>query len=333
MKSPITGKEMRIIKEPVETEFRKEKFPVVYHYYLCEDSGERFEDEHLTQLNLDQVYNQYRIKHGLSFPEEIVDLRENYKLSASKMAEVLRFGVNIYRHYENGEMPNASNALILQLALDPKKFKDIVVSSDVLNSKERERVLTIVDELIAKEHLINFDLEDYFMGGKQSVSDETGFRKPNLKKFSEMVVYFSEKVEPFKTKLNKMLFYADFYHFKKTGLSISGARYRAIDMGPVPNNFHSIFEYLEGNNIVGIKRIQFTETIGEQFKAIPERKFKNEIFTPEELKTLDEVVTTFGKMSTDKIIEVSHEEEAWKRNFEDGKKVISYLEGFNLKAI
>jgi len=60
MKSPITGKEMVMKQEIIETEFRKEKFQVIYHYYLCEDSGEKFEDERLAQLNLDQVYNQYK---------------------------------------------------------------------------------------------------------------------------------------------------------------------------------------------------------------------------------------------------------------------------------
>jgi hypothetical protein len=56
MKSPITGKEMAMKREITETEFRKEKFKVVYHYYLCEESGEKFEDERLAQLNLSRVY-------------------------------------------------------------------------------------------------------------------------------------------------------------------------------------------------------------------------------------------------------------------------------------
>src|SRR5258706_9520783 len=62
MKSPITGKEMVLKTDLIEHEFRKEKFDIVYHYYLCEDSGEKFEDERLTQLNLNQVYNQFRKK-------------------------------------------------------------------------------------------------------------------------------------------------------------------------------------------------------------------------------------------------------------------------------
>lgn len=332
MKSPITGKEMVMKQETIETEFRKEKFEVVYHYYLCEDTGEKFEDERLAQLNLSQVYNQYRNRYNIPFPEEIVSLREQYGLSAAKMAEVLRFGINIYRNYENGEIPNASNALILEFAKDPLKFKQMIISSDALNDKEKERTLVRVEELVSKSQLINFDLENYFMAGKLKANDETGYRRPDLEKFSQMVIFFSEKVEPYKTKLNKMLFYADFYHFKKTGLSISGAKYRAIDMGPVPNNFQSIFEYLEANDLIAINRIKFNEAIGEKFKS-GSLSFKKELFTSEELKTLHEIVVRFGKMTTDEIIDVSHQEEAWKKNFENGKKLISYRESFHLKAI
>lgn len=332
MKSPITGKEMVMKQETIETDFRKEKFEVVYHYYLCEDSGEKFEDERLTQLNLSQVYNQYRNRYNIPFPEEIVSLREQYGLSATKMAEVLRFGINVYRNYENGEIPNASNALILEFAKDPMKFKEMIISSDALNDKEKERALVRVAELISKSQLISFDLENYFMAGKFKASDETGYRRPDLEKFSQMVIFFSEQVEPYKTKLNKMLFYADFYHFKKTGLSISGTKYRAIDMGPVPNNFQSIFEYLEANNMIEINRIQFNEAVGEKFRR-GNISFNKELFTQEEIKTLHEVVVRFGKMTTDEIIAISHEEEAWRKNFENRKKLISYRESFHLKAI
>ncbi|WP_394351640.1 type II toxin-antitoxin system antitoxin SocA domain-containing protein [Lunatibacter salilacus] len=37
--------------------------------------------------------------------------------------------------------------------------------------------------------------------------------------------------------MNKLLFYADFLMFKRSCFSISGVRYKAIDMGPVPFNF------------------------------------------------------------------------------------------------
>jgi len=324
---------MVIKSELIEHEFRKEKFNIVYHYYLCEDSGETFEDERLTQLNLNQVYNQFRKEHNLPFPEEIIALREQYGLSPAKMSEVLGFGINVYRNYESGEIPNSSNARLIQLAQDPKEFKKLVELSDVLTEKETERVMSKIDELLLKDEFVNFDLQNYLMGDRVA-DDYTGYRVPNLTKFTEMVVYFTHETQPFKTKLNKLLFYADFSHFKKSGLSISGCRYRAIDMGPVPNNFNSIFERIAGNDDVDINYTAFPNgSIGELFKPHSKREFNETVFEDDELDTLQAVVTKFGKTNTKEIIEISHEEDAWQKNFENGKKLISYIDAFKLKKM
>jgi hypothetical protein len=58
-----------------------------------------------------------------------------------------------------------------------------------------------------------------------------------------MVVFFTESMQPWKTKMNKLLFYSDFLMFKQTGFSISGIQYRAIPMVG-SDNFNSIYEYL-----------------------------------------------------------------------------------------
>ena len=335
MNSPITGKPMVMKQETIETEFRKEKFEVVYHYYLCEDSGEKFEDERLAQLNLSQVYNQYRKKYNLPFPEEIIKLREQYELSAAKMSEVLGFGINVYRNYENGEIPNSSNARLIQLAQDPKEFKRLIDLGNVLNEKEKERVNKKIEELLIKEDFFEFDLTSYLMG-QPVVDDQTGYRKPNLEKFTEMVVFFTIYAQPslWKTKMNKMLFYADFLNFKKEVQSISGCRYRAIDMGPVPNNFNSLFDYIAQNNYIDILATSFANgSIGDQFKPNPKRQFDESKLSSTELETLKEVAAKFKSVKTNDIIELSHKEEAWEKNFKNGKKLISYIEAFKLVNI
>jgi hypothetical protein len=65
MNSPITGKPMRLLREQRVIPFRKENFDVVFHYWLCEETGEQFEDEKQADLNINQVYNQYRAKHNI----------------------------------------------------------------------------------------------------------------------------------------------------------------------------------------------------------------------------------------------------------------------------
>lgn len=335
MKSPITGKEMVIKHERIKHEFRKETFDILYHYYLCEETNERFEDEILVQLNLNQVYSQYRNRHNLPFPEEIISLREQYGLSPAKMSEVLGFGINVYRNYEAVEIPNSSNARLIQLAQDPKEFRKLIELSNALNEKERDKVMKTVDKLLLQGNFQEFNLTSYLMGDL-TADEQTGYRKPNLEKFTEMVVYFTKEAQPnlWKTKINKMLFYADFLNFKKEVQSISGCRYRAIDMGPVPNNFNSLYDHISNNDHIDIFVTSFSNgSIGEQFVPNEKREFDNSILSSVEIDTLKEVVAKFKKVKTNEIIEISHEEEAWEKNFKNGKRLISYIDAFKLVNI
>lgn len=71
---------------------------------------------------------------------------------------------------------------------------------------------------------------------------------------------------------------------------------------------------------------------GEQFKARKDRSFNADLFTANELETLEKVAIDFKETSTNDIIKLSHLEEAWKKN-EKEKKVISYEYAFELNQI
>lgn len=334
MKSPITAKEMILTKEKRSIDFRKESFDVVFHYYTCEDSGEQFTTGELDDVNMNQVYNQYRDLFNIPFPDEIIRIRKKYNLSATKMSAILGFGTNSYRQYESGEMPSVSNARLIQMIDDSKKFIDLVGLCDSLDPKTKENLINTAQHIIEdrKRNIFKFNLKDYLLG--DHLADVyTGYRNPDFEKFTEMVVFFSEQIQPFKTKMNKLLFYADFLMFKQSCFSISGVRYRAIDMGPVPNNFQSIFEYLANNEYIDIFYTQFPQGYtGEQFKARKERPFNQDLFSETEMTVLNKVAEVFKASTTNNIIETSHLENAWKEN-EKEKNVISYKFAFDLTQI
>lgn len=334
MKSPITGKEMTLVTEKRAMDFRKESFQIVFHYYKCEYSGEQFTTTAQDEINLNQLYNQYRDKFNIPFPDEITAIRKKYGVSASKMADILGFGTNGYRQYEAGEMPSVSNARLIQMISDPTKFIDLVLLCDSLDEKTKEKYIERAKQLIEEKtrNSFAFNLKDYLLGNHLA-DIYSGYRNPNFEKFTEMVVYFSEQVKPYKTKMNKLLFYADFLMFKQSCFSISGVRYNAIDMGPVPHNFQSIFEYLANEDEIDIYSKEFPNGgVGEQFIARNDRPFNSTLFSDSELDVLRKVVATFKTTSTNDIIELSHLEKAWKEN-EQAKKVISYEYAFELKQI
>ncbi len=334
MKSPITGKEMILTKEKRSMNFRKETFEIVFHYYKCEDSGEQFTTTLLDEVNMNQVYNQYRDKFNIPFPDEIIGIREKYGLSAAKMSEILGFGVNTYRQYESGELPSTANAKLVQVVDDPEKFIDMIKLCGTLDEKLKAKFKQKAQLLLEKRKRNSIDLNfiAYIMG-KHSADIYSGYRNPNLEKFTEMVVYFSEKMQPFKTKMNKLLFYADFLMFKQSCFSISGLRYKAIDMGPVPQNFQSLFEFLANKDEIYICITEFPQGyVGEQFKARKDRPFNAGLFSEIELEVLEKVANLFKPTSTNDIIKLSHSEEAWKKNEKD-KSLISYEYAFEINQI
>jgi len=282
-------------------------------------------------LNINQLHNQYRVKYKLPFPDEIKLIREKYNLSASKMSEVLGFGINSYRNYEAGEIPIQSSARLIQLADDSIEFKRLVELSDAFDGKSLSRVLQRIESVIKEQNSVKFKMQlvDYFLGSHKP-SSNSGYKLPNIDKFTEMIVYFTEKLQPWKTKLNKLLFYADFTMYSQIGFSISGAQYRAIPMGPVPNNFQSIFEYSANNDDIDLCYTIFNDgNIGEQFQPNANRQFNSNIFTEQELAILEEIADRFGNTKTSEMIDISHREKAWIDNKKE-RKIIDYKYSFDL---
>lgn len=330
MKRPITGT-MLPKTEPCSLTFRKEEFTVICLSYVCPNTGEQMTTSEQDRLALTQLYNQYRERHKLPFPDEIIGIRKQYELSATKMSEVLGFGVNVYRNYENGEVPSESNARLIQLIQDPRRFKELVRISGVYEGRDLEKILERIDAIIEKQaHKSRFCLTAEYLLEKKSPDKYSGYKKPSLKKFTEMVVFFAAALSPWKTALNKLLYYADFLHYKRTGYSISGMRYSAINLGPVPDNFQTLFEQIARADYVDIEAYPIGENgVGEQFVPNPHHNFNAELFTDEEKDTLQKVVNEFRGVSVQEIIRRSHEEDGWKEN-KDEKKLINYGYAFSL---
>lgn len=334
MRSPITGKEMKLVKEIASLPFRKEEFSVMYHYYLCEDTKEQFTDDALDNINIVQVHNQYREKYGIPFPEEIRSIREKYDVSASKMAEILGFGPNSYRLYEAGDMPSVSNGrLILSISQAEEFIRQVEASSHILSSKETAKFIETARQLEATEK------NDYWkklferqIFQFEKPNEYSGYRKPDFEKISQVIAYLNGKIELFKTKLNKLLFYADFIMYQRTGQSMTGIRYRAIPFGPVPAEYEKLYLKLQDDQKIKLVEVGFENgNYGEQI--ISSQKTNPESFSDTEIKVLEDIVNKFRGLTTKEIVDISHNELAWIENKED-RKIISYQKyAFALQAL
>jgi DNA-binding transcriptional regulator YiaG len=332
----MTGNDMVLCREKRTIPFRKEEFEIMYHFYKDTD-GEQYTEEYTDEVNINQVYNKYRDKYNLPFPDEIKAIRAKYDLSAIKMSEVLGFGANVWRNYEAGEVPSESNARLVQVADDVAEFGKMVRLTPHLDEKTKEKILLRVDELLKANdgwHLA-YSEEDYVMGtdpGAALPDNTTGYRKPSLERLTEMIVFFTEQMQPFKTKMNKLLFYADFRHYQLYGVSISGARYRAVTWGPVPKQFDALFDHVSRKEEVEFVQHELPDgNLAGQFKPKEPRSFREILFADTELAVLREVAQRFAKDDAKRIIATSHEEEAWIKHEAD-HSIIDYNLAFGLKA-
>jgi len=330
MKSPITGKELMLMREMRSLSFRKEEFEVVYHYYLCVDSKQQFEDDKLAELNIGQVYNHYREKHNIPFPDQIIEIRKKYGVSARKMSEILGFGVNTYSNYENGEIPSRANANLILLIDKPDEFGMLANQSGLLNDKLEKIIhkINLQDKISLLENSKMDYLEKIYT--RNPLSSKTGYQVFNPVKTYQTILFFAEKLSPWKTKMNKLLFMIDFSHYKNYGRSITGLEYRAISYGPVPKDYATLFDLCCKRGYVEI----VIEEVNDDFtgeRLIPQGKmaFDHSLFSNSELEIINLVAEKFKKVTLSQLKEMSHEEKGWIDNYKE-RKLIDYRYGFDL---
>lgn len=327
MKSPFTGGNVTLHHELSELTFRKEKFQYIHLFYECEDTHERFTTTELDEVNINQVYNQYRSKYGIPFPDEIRNTRNIYGLSASKMSKILGFGDNQYRLYENGDMPSETNGKILMSIMNHSVFEAFVMNSkNQFEKEEYERIL----EKIKCEHKDKdneFEIIHVFNGHRRDTYN--GYAVQSIRKLKNILLYFIEKFNGvFFTMMNKLLFYTDFYCYQIYGRGMSGLAYKAIKHGPVPVRWDRIYSFY--NDID--QEIVHYESGAEGTKLVSNLMPDMNLFSDEEKHVLESVYQRFRTDNSKQVSEISHKEIAWQKYVDSGQ-LIDFSMAFDLKAL
>ena len=61
MKSPLTGKEMKLMSELSTLTYRGIEYDVIHHFYLCELTNEQFTTTELDEKNLEELNKQVKL--------------------------------------------------------------------------------------------------------------------------------------------------------------------------------------------------------------------------------------------------------------------------------
>ena len=325
--SPFSGGDAKLCYEPSVLTFRKEQFHYVHQFYECQETHERFTTTELDEANLAQVYNQYRAKYGIPFPEEIKRIRMHYGLSATKMSEILGFGENQYRLYENGDMPSEANGKVLMSIMNPEIFRIFVDNArGQFSDEEFAKLLEKAESWKLKKY--SQVVIDYVFGNvRRDINN--GYTALSISKLKNILLYFIEKGHGvYITKMNKLLFYTDFLSYRECGKGMTGLKYKAIQYGPVPVRWDRIYSFYDEINQEIVQLTNEREGTMLVSKLSPEMSD----FNDDELEILRTVHQRFEKESPTQISDTSHQEEAWKKYFNTDLP-ISFGMAFTLKAI
>ena len=130
-------------------------------FYFCtnaSDEENEFEIGAMTNENLLNARNAYRVKHGLLTSDEIIEIREGYGLSQVDLARLLGWGEATISRYESKAIQDEAYDTMLRLIKDNplQALEFLKKNSDKFSGLKRQEIRSrIVEKLdtYGKEYL------------------------------------------------------------------------------------------------------------------------------------------------------------------------------------
>lgn len=130
-------------------------------------------------------------------------------------------------------------------------------------------------------------------------------------KYKNLILYLAQELGGEirgKKKLAKLLYFVDFDYYEKFQQSITGDEYKALPMGPFPEQMDdTVGNLVKEKSMTVESRKEWTDyNPTEVYKAI--QKPDLSVFKPEEIKMIDRVIGKYGHLSGKQLEDLSHAE-------------------------
>lgn len=283
-------------------------------FYFCanaDDEENEFETGAMTNENLLNARNAYRVKHGLLTSDEIVAIRESYGLSQVDLARLLGWGEATISRYESKAIQDEAYDTMLRLIKDNplQALEFLKKNADKFPGLKRHDVRAkIVEKLdsYGKEYLTRQALEGEYASYEEP-SDSNGFTLLDIDKLEAAISYIAERVSfLFKVKLMKMLWYVDALSYKENGSAITGLVYRHNEMGALPIGHYSIMN-LENLNV----QEEVSANYDSMLHVYPSKGMDYSVLSDKDKTILDVVIKKFKNHKAQEIVDYMHEERAY----------------------
>jgi len=133
----------------------------------------------------------------------------------------------------------------------------------------------------------------------------------NTARFKELILYISQKcvADPkFNTiKLNKLLFFSDFYAYAIYGEPITGFEYQKLQLGPAPKKMREIKREMVRQGELGMQELP----LEEWRRTVNLRRPDLSVFKPEQVSLVDGIIQALRDFDGDVVSALSHKMPCW----------------------
>lgn len=142
--------------------------------------------------------------------------------------------------------------------------------------------------------------------------------KKDYKKYENVILYLCNKlggsVKGIK-KLYKLLYYVDFdrFEYKESFKSVTGTKYIALPMGPVPEK--KVFDFVIDKMIKNGKLSKEENIVGNGYRPvvvfISQEEPDMSVFDSDDIFILKRVIGKYGKLNGNELEALTHKEAPW----------------------
>jgi transcriptional regulator with XRE-family HTH domain len=147
----------------------------------------------------------------------------------------------------------------------------------------------------------------------QPIQERISVPKLNVAKFKQVLLYILErcagKPNVGETVLYKLLYFSDFNYYELYEEQLTGAKYRKLPFGPVPQKLDQIIEQMKLDG--ELDRIKTTYHGFGQTRYFPLEKADLRTFKASEKEVIDRVIDQMSDWSASAISDYSHKDMPW----------------------
>lgn len=297
------------VKKDEKYNIRGESIIVPVEYFTCSVCHEDFDDPLSKQDPIAVAYKEYRHRKNMTQPDEIKNFRKKFSLTQKELSTLLGWGGATLSRYENGALQDDAHETTLQLVINEPSnlIKLLELYPKALEADKRCKLVQNLENYKLEHNTMSDFFENTF--SKYPINIESGFKKLDIAKLYNLILFFC-KDGVLKTKLNKLLFYTDFKHYKDNSSSITGIRYQKFSYGPVPERYTYYFAYLSNDEkAISIEERQIHNYTGEVFTSIKDPDLL--MFSENEIVTMEFIKRHFKDYTVTQISDASHHEKGY----------------------